>query len=154
MKESLKELVLKSPVYKWNTRFKNLTIYFTLVTVCVVLWTQLDSLQLHYKTQPVVHVPFTSSEMDPATWSIQLEENELNLVQPSIFPNLVFDSTLGYPSVTAVVNRVDDSHDGIRQVVLHLLKYPFIKEILVYNQIRSKPLIAEVRQERRAWHGS
>lgn len=141
---------MKSPVHKPSTRFKNLTIYVTLVTVCVVLWTQLETIQLHYKDQHEVveYLPFTSSEIDPATWSIQVEEKETFFSQASIFPAIVFaeDNALGYATITAIINRVDDSHDGIVNVIHHLLKYPFVKEIIVYNQIRSKPLIAEVRQ--------
>lgn len=150
MNESLKDLTMKSHINKPSSRLNNVTLYIALVTVCIIIWTQVETIQLHYKTQSngTEYLSFTSSEMDPASWPIQVKEKETILSQYSIFPPIVFakDNDHGYPSITAIINRVNDSHDGVINVVNHLLKYPFIKEIFVYNQIRSKPLIAEVRQ--------
>ncbi|KAI8095628.1 hypothetical protein BDF21DRAFT_406362 [Thamnidium elegans] len=129
-----------------NTRLKLFTLYVGLVTILVVIWIQFDDFTyLNFNQQENQNNPayFTSSETDPATWSIQIQENESILSQRSIFPASSFSLGTSLPLVTAVVNRVDDSHEGIMRAVRHLLKYPFIKEIYVYNQIKSKPLTAE-----------
>lgn len=135
-----------------NTRFKLFTLYVGLVTILVVVWIQVDGfshLNFNQPEDPNDPAYFPSSEMDPATWSIQIQENEPILSQRSIFPANSFSLETSLPLVTAVVSRVDDSHEGIMQAVRHLLKYPFIKEIYVYNQIKSKPLTAEVKIKKR-----
>lgn len=128
----------------FNTRLKHFTLYIILVTVLVVAWIQFDNLkQLNNYEQPG-SPQFSTSEIDPATWSIQIQENETIILQRSIFPTSAFSSSIvesHLPFVTAIITRVDDSHDGILHAIQHLLKYPFIKEIYIYNQVKSKPLV-------------
>lgn len=133
---------------------KKLFIYATLFAIATLTWTQLDSITTLYDDRAQLPVDFTlQTERDPATWVIQVLENESSLSQPSIFPADTFSkfNSQRYPSVTAILNRVDDSDEGILHAVDHLFKYPFIKEILVYNQIKSRPLTAEVRAWKREW---
>ncbi|KAI8889055.1 hypothetical protein K501DRAFT_267267 [Backusella circina FSU 941] len=81
------------------------------------------------------------SEVDPASWPTQLYENEINLQQQSIFPPFLFNQNENvYQPVTAIVSRVDENENGLLAVIKHLSKYPFIKEILIYNQL-NRPLV-------------
>jgi hypothetical protein len=125
---------------------KKLFIYAAVFTIGIITWTQLDSITSLYDDPVQPPVTLLQNERDPATWVIQVLENEPLLNQPSIFPATVFHklNDQRYPPVTAILNRVDDSDEGILHAVSHLLKYPFIKEIYVYNQIKSRPLTVEV----------
>lgn len=136
-----------------STRF---IIYVALASLTLFTWSQLDSmkkLQRHSDNedsllqQNTTEHLFTTTEMDPATWLIQVKENEPLLTQVSLFPPSVFskDNDRGMPPVTAIINRIDHSDLGIIHSVQHLSKYPFIKEIFIYNQVLSRPLKAEVK---------
>lgn len=127
---------------------KRMILYTAIVVVVIITWSQLESIKNFANArQPTPSIVFSQKEIDPPTWLIQTLENEPILKQPSIFPATVFSkqNPRQYPPVTAIINRVDDSDDGILHAIEHLFKYPFIKEILVYNQIKSRPLKAEVR---------
>ncbi|KAL9559510.1 hypothetical protein PS6_000722 [Mucor atramentarius] len=122
-------------------------LYAAIVIAIIITWSQLESIKIFADDKhPTPSIVFSQKEMDPPTWLIQTLENEPILKQPSIFPAAVFSkqNLRQYPPVTAIVNRVDDSDDGILHVIEHLFKYPFIKEILVHNQIKSRPLKAEL----------
>lgn len=129
-------------------QFQHLLVYIIFAAVTLLTLTQLESLQQRgfYDDNEVRPPYFSTAEVDPATWPIQVKEQEHVYLQNSIFPAVIFDpaNAQNYPSVTAIINRVDDSDEGIMHAVRHLIKYPFIKEIYVYNQIKSRPLIAEV----------
>lgn len=128
-------------------QFQRLLVYIIFAAVTLLTLTQLESLQQRgFHDDNEIRPPyFSAAEVDPATWPIQVKEQEHVYLQNSIFPAVVFDpaNAQSYPSVTAIINRVDDSDEGIMHAVRHLIKYPFIKEIYVYNQIKSRPLIAE-----------
>jgi hypothetical protein len=153
---------IKDKQYIYNNKATSnhtkLLIYVALVAVTIFTWTQLDSikkLQLLDSSDQVdpflnntAKGPFfTAIERDPATWSIQVKENEPLLSQVSIFPPALFekDNDRSYPPVTAIINRIDDSDEGILHSVRHLSRYPFIKEIYIYNQMLERPLKAEVK---------
>jgi hypothetical protein len=123
---------------------KKVFMYATLFTIAIMTWTQLDSITSLYDDPVQLEPTFSQNERDPSTWVIQVLENEPWLKQPSIYPAAIFNNNQRYPPVTAILNRVDDSDEGILHAVDHLLKYPFIKEIHVYNQIKSRPLTVEV----------
>ncbi|CEP14138.1 hypothetical protein [Parasitella parasitica] len=90
-------------------------------------------------------VDISGYHMDPPTWLIQTLENEPALNQPSIFQATVFSkqNPQQYPPATAIINRVDNSDGGIIHAINHLTKYPFFKEIFIYNQVKSRPLKVE-----------
>ncbi|KAI7902724.1 uncharacterized protein BX663DRAFT_510260 [Cokeromyces recurvatus] len=129
---------------------KKLSIYLIIVMVVIITWTQFDliinlkkdnsSNNTLFAETSFVKFSQQSSEVDPATWLIQTIENESVLKQPSIFPPYMVFSADSYPPVTAIVNRIDDSDEGIIQSIQHLLKYPFFKEIFIYNQVKTRRL--------------
>ncbi|KAG1084101.1 hypothetical protein G6F42_021933 [Rhizopus arrhizus] len=130
-------------------QLKRAMLYAAIVIAVIITWSQLESIKFFADHKhPTPSIVFSQKEMDPPTWLIQTLENEPILKQPSIFPAAVFSrqNPRQYPPATAIVNRVDDSDDGILHAIEHLFKYPFIKEILVYNQIKSRPLKAEVKK--------
>jgi hypothetical protein len=88
------------------------------------------------------------NEVDPASWPVQVYENDSILYQPSLFSPLVFmdDQNAHYKPVTAIINRVDKSPTGVEKVIQHLVKYPFIKEIFIYNANPKRPLHSKVKR--------
>ncbi|KAK4514650.1 uncharacterized protein ATC70_002251 [Mucor velutinosus] len=132
-----------------SVQLKRNILYTAIVVVVIITWSQLESIKNFANDKhphPTLSIVFSQKEIDPPTWRIQTLENEPVLKQPSIFPATVFSkqNLRQYPPATAIINRVDNSDDGILHAIEHLFKYPFIKEILVYNQIKSKPLKAEL----------
>jgi hypothetical protein len=88
---------------------------------------------------------YDDSEVDPPSWTTQLYENEFFLQQQSTYSPFLFDRQENvFQPATAIVSRVDENENGLLAVIKHLSKYPFIKEILIYNQL-NKPLV-EVNQ--------
>lgn len=51
--------------------------------------------------------------------------------------------------VSAIIRRVDTS-DSIFEIVHQLDKYPYIKEIYIYNEVQSMPLSQQVRYRSRS----
>lgn len=132
-----------------SIQLKKTIIYVAFITVIIITWSQLESIKkFAHKENHTPSIIFSQKEMDPPTWLIQTLESEPSLDQPSVFPSTVFSkqNLRQYPPATAIINRVDDSNEGIIHAVHHLFKYPFIKEIFVYNQIKSRPLKAEVNK--------
>lgn len=132
-------------------QLKRIVLYTAIIIVVIITWSQLESIKnFAYDKNPTTtpNIVFSQKETDPSTWQIQTLENEPVLKQPSIFPATVFSkqNPRQYPPATAIINRVDDSDEGVLHAIEHLFKYPFIKEILVYNQIKSRPLKAEVKK--------
>lgn len=130
-------------------QLKRIILYAAVIIVVIITWSQLESIKNFANDKRLApSIVFSQKETDPPTWRIQALENELVLKQPSIFPATVFSkqNPRQYPPATAILNRVDDSDDGVLHAIEHLFKYPFIKEILVYNQIKSRPLKAEVKK--------
>ncbi|KAI8884676.1 hypothetical protein K501DRAFT_247387 [Backusella circina FSU 941] len=85
------------------------------------------------------------NEVDPASWPIQIYENDSSLYQPSLFSPHLFteveeEENAHYKPVTAIIHRVDKSPTGVEKVIQHLIKYPFIKEIYIYNANPKRPL--------------
>jgi hypothetical protein len=135
------------------TEIRKILIYVTAIVLFVITWFQLSLLR-EVEPQAVELVEdknqlffSDTTERDPSSWKIQTLENEPILSQSSIFPLSLFSkyNENAYPFVSAIVNRIDDSDEGILRAVDHLFKYPFIKEILVHNQVKSRPLQSHVR---------
>lgn len=142
-----------------TAKLKQTLIFVTIIVIVLITWSQLSLLkepeviqdnttvnkeQLLFQTEV--------KERDPPSWFIQTLENEPLLKQPSIFPVPFFSkyNEKAYPFVSAVINRIDDTDEGIVHAVNHLMKYPFIKEILIHNQITSRPLQAHVCTQKKS----
>ncbi|KAF7728018.1 hypothetical protein EC973_006783 [Apophysomyces ossiformis] len=79
--------------------------------------------------------------IDPPTWPAQLSMKHQSMYTPSMF----FPEQLElnrYKPVTAIIRRVSNDH-GIYHVVEHLRKYPFVKEIIIDNQVPQASLSPE-----------
>ncbi|KAI9016473.1 hypothetical protein CLU79DRAFT_312832 [Phycomyces nitens] len=74
-------------------------------------------------------------------WPLQLQDESIRDRSSSY--SLVEPLASSLVPVTAVIYRVSDEDEGIQQIVSHLSKYPFIKEILIFNQVESRPLAVE-----------
>ncbi|KAI8327669.1 hypothetical protein EDC96DRAFT_531467 [Choanephora cucurbitarum] len=125
-----------------QSSLKQTLVFIILTTTIVFIWLQIDSIKrLSDQHKPIV-IPY---ETDPVSWPIQRKENEPILRQASLFPEAAFSegNSQSLPSVTAVINRVDRSRQGVIETINHLSKYPFIKEITIYNQLIERPLSLE-----------
>lgn len=83
---------------------------------------------------------------DAPSWPLQIQNSDgrKSIYTPSMFtPEQA--SQNHYLPVTAVIQRVSDNEQGIQHVVNHLLKYPFVKEVYIYNHIPSRPINIQVR---------
>ena len=125
-----------------NSKLKISLIYITLTTVAIVSWLQLAQLSDDQNSLTTTLPLFTTDEVDPATWPIQIKEKEAVYSQRSIFPHDIFskNNERGYPPVTAIISRIDNTDAGIIHAIKHLVKYPFIKEIYVYNRVKNRPI--------------
>lgn len=103
----------------------------------VVLTLTLGFLQRH-------HSQSAQRRDDPPIWPKQITEEETSR-NSAYTPSMFRSDQLGmnqYLPVTAILNRID-STSGINHTVQHLLKYPYIKELYIYNQLPQSPLTTE-----------
>ncbi|KAI8051414.1 uncharacterized protein B0P05DRAFT_562657, partial [Gilbertella persicaria] len=115
---------------------KRIFIYIVFGLIILFTWFQLDSVK---KSPDQKHTHSFNLEVDPPTWHIQTLENEPALTQKSLFPLSAFSkqNQQRLPPITAIINRVEKRQQGIVHAVQHLAKYPFVKEILIYNSFKS-----------------
>ncbi|ORY94692.1 hypothetical protein BCR43DRAFT_494443 [Syncephalastrum racemosum] len=81
---------------------------------------------------------------DPPIWPKQITEEETSrnsAYTPSMFRSEQLEIN-HYLPVTAILNRIDTA-SGINYTVQHLLKYPYFKELYIYNQLHEEPLTTE-----------
>lgn len=119
---------------------------FALVVCIATAILYLVHLQLTMPTdgRPVKIDIETDTEVDAPSWPLQINNERKSIYTPSMFtPEQVNQNH--YLPITAVIQRVSDNEHGIQHVVKHLLKYPFIKEVYIYNHIPSRAINIQVR---------
>ncbi|KAG0193631.1 hypothetical protein DFQ28_004072 [Apophysomyces sp. BC1034] len=121
------------------TRF-HLFVVMLLLCITITAFLYLPPLPIDLPLRASVVEP-VSIAIDPPTWPAQLSMKRQSMYTPSMFFPEQLDLN-HYRPVTAIIRRVSDD-EGIYHVVEHLQKYPFIKEIIIDNQVPQAPLSAE-----------
>ncbi|KAL0081137.1 hypothetical protein J3Q64DRAFT_1756751 [Phycomyces blakesleeanus] len=129
------------------------SILFLTVTLCFFYFIVLGyDDRIEFDMRPAEMAVEIKAIQDFPIWPLQLEDEAIrdrsSAYKPTMFtaksPSFAsFASLVLFKPVTAVIYRVSDNDEGIQQVVKHLSKYPFFKEILIFNQIESRPLVVE-----------
>jgi hypothetical protein len=116
-----------------------------LLIVSVIIWYSFLS-----STNYIQHEPLSPTmasidyNINPLAWAPSLSERIGKSAYPKSFftPQALLENE--FNPVSAVVLRVTDDDESIIYAVKHLLKYNFISEIYIHNQIKSRPLTVEV----------
>jgi hypothetical protein len=115
-----------------------------LITLCGILL--LFVFVAHYTTSPYdKQDPESGSSLPASTPAIKNNaHHRQSLYPPSMFiPDALLHND--FRPISAVVLRTSPDDDTIRTMVDHLHKYPFIKEITIYNLVT--PLSTQVRAD-------
>ncbi|KAI9312713.1 hypothetical protein BX666DRAFT_1985831 [Dichotomocladium elegans] len=94
----------------------------------------------------ILEKPIAPIEMDQPTWPLQVADPAV-IARQSLYTRSMFTpearSQNKYLATTAVVTRLLIDPRGIYNVVKHLLKYPFIKEIIVLDPFLEPPQVSQ-----------
>ncbi|KAI8341493.1 hypothetical protein BC941DRAFT_417041 [Chlamydoabsidia padenii] len=104
-----------------------------------------------YPTRPSTLDSSNDPTLSP-TWTTQLNtalQHRQSLYTPSMFIPSALQHNHFIP-VTAVILRTEPDQ-GINDIVKYLYKYPFIKELYIYNMVPSHPLSAQTFERPNKW---
>ncbi|KAI9486931.1 MAG: hypothetical protein EXX96DRAFT_551196 [Benjaminiella poitrasii] len=132
------------PIY--NTKRKNkllssatkkLVACLTLFGIILYFYTNTSTYTMQSSSAPI---EFDNYNINPLSWAPSLSDR----IGKSAFPKSYFTSKALLENelslVSAVILRVTDDDESIVYTVKHMLKYPFISDIYIYNLVKGRPL--------------
>ncbi|KAI9301534.1 hypothetical protein BJ944DRAFT_271362 [Cunninghamella echinulata] len=126
---------------------KPIIVYFTCIPILCIL------VLLSHRKQITTVDTSTYYHKEKASWPVQINDASINSLQSLYTPSMFIPDALKtnhfYP-LTAVIVRTNKDL-GVYHIVQHLYKYPFIKEIIIYNLLPSQSIPSNIFDRPDQW---